>query len=118
MANYVHNVLFCGGNSSGLFTSPHIQAAIERIKVGNLFISTRDFVDIYNKIVKKSLNKNNLEEKFGQYSFFEIILCIALVYFWKKNANTSFWRRELAVRMIRRTLQKKPSVSIDYEYRF
>lgn len=112
LANYIHKILYDYGENSGLFTSPHIQVAIERIKVGKYFISPQVFVDIYQNVVKNTIKTHGLEEKFGQYSFFEIMLCIGLVYFWKKKCNYIVLETGIGGKYDPTNFIKKPLITI------
>lgn len=63
------------GKKVGLFTSPHLIRANERIKVNNHDISDRDFERIYNKFKNEDLN------------FFAFTYVVAMTYFAEQQCD-------------------------------
>ena len=59
------------GYRVGLYTSPHVNSLTERIQINGLYISEKDFVDIFESISHKIEGLN----------FFEIMTLIAFIYF-------------------------------------
>lgn len=87
VATYLHTMLYYAGHTVGLFTSPHCITTIERIQVNSLYISPADFVSIYKKYVSPILCRSDFVALYGTASFFEICLCIALVFFAQKKCT-------------------------------
>ena len=85
VSNMVHNVLVCAGKKSGLFTSPYVTSAIEKIKVGELYISQDEFVTIVDGLKPMVIKAS--KSKFGAPSHFELFLIIALIYFKNKKCE-------------------------------
>jgi dihydrofolate synthase / folylpolyglutamate synthase len=79
----VHSILCEAGFKTGCFFSPHITTELERIRLGNKFISPGDFADILEEL-KPYLTRCALESRYGVPSFFEMILAMSFLYF-KKN---------------------------------
>jgi len=86
VANMVHSGLVAAGKKAGLFTSPFIISTIEKIKVGDLYISPQEFVSVVNKI-KPVLDEVHEKSPYGSPSYFEIILAVAFIYFRKKKCE-------------------------------
>jgi len=82
--NYLHQILTEAGHKVGAYFSPHPTTAIERIKVNNLYISPKEFVQTVEK-AKPIIEK--CWKKFDAPSFFESFLLIALLYFKKKQCD-------------------------------
>lgn len=86
VANFIHNILVSSGKKSGLFTSPFVTETIEKYKMGDRFISPREFIKIVNDI-KPALDKCDENSPYGIPSYFEICYVIALIYFTKNNCQ-------------------------------
>ena len=82
-AAFISQALISAGYRVGLFTSPHLYAMTERIKINNTMISEHDFSELVSEItpVVESVNK---EAAYGRLTTFEILTAIAFVYF-KRN---------------------------------
>ncbi|OGE86031.1 MAG: hypothetical protein A3J48_03290 [Candidatus Doudnabacteria bacterium RIFCSPHIGHO2_02_FULL_46_11] len=78
-ANMIHSCLVVAENRAGLYTSPHLTTLIERIKVGDQYISPRDFSKLVNRVkrVAAGVKKTSL----GPFSYFEVLLAVAFLYF-------------------------------------
>lgn len=63
------------GLKVGLFTSPHLIRANERIKINNKEITDKEFEDIFNKI------------KYEKMNFFAYTYVVAMLYFQKHNCD-------------------------------
>ena len=82
----VHGMLNAAGKQVGSFYSPHPTTSIERIRVGDKYISPNDFVELMEKI-KPVINEMYLKSKYRQPSYFEIFLAMALIYFQTKKCE-------------------------------
>lgn len=75
----LHDVLSEANYKVGLFTSPHMVVANDRIRINNEYIKDLDIIEIlnfyYNDIVEYKLN------------FFQIYVLIALTYFYKEKVD-------------------------------
>lgn len=80
VATMIHQILVADGKKAGLYTSPYPTTSIEKIKVGNLYIAPSEFVKIVEKI-KPTILESQKNSPYGQPSYFEIFMGIALLYF-------------------------------------
>jgi dihydrofolate synthase / folylpolyglutamate synthase len=87
VCNTVHDSLVKCGYRAGIFTSPHITSIIERIKLNNLLIDPKDFINIYNELKPKI--DSIVLSKGVKYRpiFFDYLLIISLVYFLRKKCD-------------------------------
>lgn len=79
----IAGILREAGYKVGLYTSPHINDARERIKIDGKMIAESEFASIMGRI-------KNAVDGFGESfkpSFFEIYTAIAFLYFREKNAD-------------------------------
>src|SRR3989338_375395 len=86
VCSYLHEVLLASGKKAGLFTSPFVVTTIEKIKVGNLYISPDEFADLVEE-VKPALDRAYAESPHGGPAYFEVILAIGLLYFKRKKCE-------------------------------
>ncbi len=81
----IHNVLK-SKYKVGSYYSPHTTAHIERIKVGNKYITPNAFANIVESL-KKPLTECALKSPYGVPSYFEVFLTIALIYFVQRKCK-------------------------------
>ena len=74
------------GYRVGAFTSPHVTSIIERIQINNEYISSQDFIRIFDSIkpLLEEISKN--KPKYTP-SFFDILLIIAFIYFKESDCD-------------------------------
>ena len=84
--NCLHEIIRAGGQTVGSYYSPHPTTALERIKVNNLYISPADFARLTQKI-KNTMDLALVKSLFGQPSYFETFLALALLYFKEKKCD-------------------------------
>jgi folylpolyglutamate synthase/dihydrofolate synthase len=77
---YISSALINSGENVGVFTSPHLHTARERIKFGRRLISKEDMVHFGNISL-------TLMQKFTSAVFFDVLLTTALLYFGRKEVN-------------------------------
>lgn len=85
VSTMMQEVLIASGKVTGLFTSPHTTTTIEKIKVGEKYISPKDFIEIV-----EDLKPYIIKSKDGPYSSpssFELLLAIAFIYFKKQKCE-------------------------------
>ncbi|MCL2169331.1 MAG: bifunctional folylpolyglutamate synthase/dihydrofolate synthase [Defluviitaleaceae bacterium] len=78
------NVLKTAGFRAGMFTSPHLERMNERFSINGADISDADFVRILQMVISVS------NEMFGRddgFTFFEIFVLIAFVYFHEMSVD-------------------------------
>ena len=80
VAIITHEILKRTNLKTGLYTSPHLTLAMERIKLGDYLISPEDFVNYLN-IVKEANNSMYDNHNFGSPSYHETVFSTALLYF-------------------------------------
>jgi len=72
---------------AGLFTSPHLVSVEERIRIGRELISSRSFCRILT-ILKEKIEELIAQKKLlSPPTYFEILTCLALVYFEKQKVD-------------------------------
>ncbi len=86
VATMIHNILGESGKLCGLFTSPFVVSPIEKIQVGDLYISPDEFSDLVEKI-KPAVDVAYSLGEFGRPSHFEIYFAVALLYFKQKKCE-------------------------------
>lgn len=78
---YLENTLRLAGYSTGLYTSPHLQSARERIQLNGQLISEGLFVDLENQV------HHACQDLGDPYSFFERVTAMAFLAFSKANVD-------------------------------
>jgi dihydrofolate synthase/folylpolyglutamate synthase len=115
----IHQIILASGKRVGSFSSPPIAAAIERIKVGKLYISPDEFDDIVEHL-KPYLDKAFRDGPYGGPSIFEIYLAIAFVYFKKQKCEWVVLEAGLGGRFDATNVIAAPAItavtSIDYDH--
>lgn len=118
VTNMVHEVIHSSGLKVGSFTSPFVTTSIEKIKVGNKYISTIDFVKIVEKL-KPFIGKMILSE-YGGVSYFEVFLAISLLYFKQQKCDWVVFEVGLGGRYDATNVIEKPVITaitnIDYDH--
>ena len=77
---YIAAAMRSAGLRVGVFTSPHLHTARERIKIGDKLISKEDLVRLGQNSIKKM-------EEFAWTVFFDTFLFTALQYFGEKQVD-------------------------------
>ncbi len=77
--SYIRSVLQMQGYKVGTFTSPYLETHNDRIRINNINISDKDFLEISNMLYKEITSK--------EYTFFEIDTFIALYYMHINNVD-------------------------------
>jgi dihydrofolate synthase / folylpolyglutamate synthase len=90
---FIESVLQAHGIVSGLFTSPHLSSARERIRINGLMVSEADFVEASAVVLKQS---QQLSE---EPSFFECMLAMALWLFKKHGVQVAILEAGLGGRL-------------------
>ena len=84
VATMTHEALVASGKRVGLFTSPYVVAATEKIRVNDLYIAPDEFASILEEI------KPHIEHARGTHgrpTYFEVFFAIALVYFQRQQCE-------------------------------
>lgn len=119
VATMIHNILTASGKTSGLFTSPFVVSPIEKIQVGNLYISHDEFVDLVEEI-KPSIDQAYEMGEFGRPSHFEIYFAMALLYFKKRRCEWAVLEVGCGGRFDATNVIKSPEICvitcIDYDH--
>ena len=82
----ITSILAAQGYRVGLFTSPHLHSATERIRVGLAPISRRDFAAVVEQIWP-AVERVSAEGGYGGVTTFEMLTAMAFVYFKLINAD-------------------------------
>lgn len=70
--NFIRSILQAAGYKVGTYTSPYLEVHNDRIRINNIFIPDKAYLDIANFFYKEVVS--------GDYTFFEIDTLIALYY--------------------------------------
>ncbi|MBI2436417.1 MAG: hypothetical protein HYV41_01570 [Candidatus Magasanikbacteria bacterium] len=81
---FLHNILHASGKKVGSTYSPHPSTILERWKIGNRYMSKKEFVDII-KIIKPKLDLYSAKTPYDMLSFFELTEVIGFVFFVRKK---------------------------------
>ncbi len=84
--NFLHSILQSAGKRVASTTSPHPTTITERWKVGNAFMSKKEFVDIVEEF-KPRLDEYIRTSPYDILSYFDMTTAIALYYFAKKKID-------------------------------
>ncbi|OGG92417.1 hypothetical protein A3H03_03380 [Candidatus Kuenenbacteria bacterium RIFCSPLOWO2_12_FULL_42_13] len=82
----VHNILKEAGKKVGSLYSPHTTTMIERIEVGDKYISPKELVKILNRL-KKAAERIYKKDTSLRPGFQEFMLAMALLYFQKNHCE-------------------------------
>ncbi len=119
VTNMLHEVLRAAGKNVGSFTSPFVTTTIERIKVGELYISPDEFADIVEEI-KPLIDHTYVHGPYGRPSYFEICQAVAFVYFKRKKCEWVVLEVGLGGRYDATNVIKNPVITaitnIDYDH--
>ena len=107
---FLHNVLEAGGIKAGLFTSPHLVKANERIKIGRENINDDQFLEAFLTIY--NVVNDNEFKGIVHPSFFEFIFLMALIAFRKNKIEYAVIEVGLGGRLDATNIVDKPLVSI------
>lgn len=70
--NFIRSIIQSAGYKVGTFTSPYLEVHNDRIRINNVFIPNKDYLDIANHFYDEVMS--------GDYTFFEIDTLIAFYY--------------------------------------
>ncbi len=82
----LHEILLASGKKVGSFTSPYVTTTIEKIRVGEKYISPDEFVDLVEQ-VKPAIDEMYMKSPYGRPSIFEILHTIGFLYFKKQKCE-------------------------------
>ena len=82
-ASMIASILTQAGYKTSLYTSPHLQKVTERIKIKDLPIPEKRFLE-YVKIIKKLVEKHNIGP-----TFFEFLTAMAFLYFAEEEVDVA-----------------------------
>lgn len=85
-AHFLHEILLASGKKVGSYYSPHPTTDIERIRVGKMFISPKELVQLTEQL-KPALAMAGKESPYGTPSYFETFLALAFLYFKKSKCE-------------------------------
>lgn len=79
------SILMQMGNTVGLYTSPHLKCYNERYQINFTIISNREFAN-YMELIKQSCDEM-VKDGEGQPTVFEVLTCLAFLYFAEKKVD-------------------------------
>ena len=85
-AAMVTSVLSTSGYKVGLYTSPHLHSAVERIRFGLEPISRQEFTELV-EIIWPKVNWVSQNSSYGSVTYFEMMTAMAFLYFNKIGAD-------------------------------
>ena len=85
-AAMVTSILSTSGYRVGLYTSPHLHSAVERIRVGLEPISRQEFTGLV-EIIWPTVNWVNQNSSYGSVTYFEMMTAMAFLYFSKIGSD-------------------------------
>lgn len=83
---YMHSILHASGKKVGSTYSPHPTIITERWKIGNKFMTKKEFVQLV-EYIKPKLDEYTATTPYDALSFFEITEAIGFLYFAKHNVK-------------------------------
>ena len=115
---YIAGMLRSLGLNTGVFTSPHLIRENERIRFNDELISDEDFTDCFEKVHRAELEL--LKDGFGQISYFDFFVGIAMLYYAMKKPDVVILETGLGGRLDSTTAVESPvmtvitSISLDH----
>ena len=85
-AAMITSILSTSGYRVGLYTSPHLHSAVERIRVGLEPISRQEFTGLV-EIIWPTVNWVNQNSSYGSVTYFEMMTAMAFLYFSKIGSD-------------------------------
>lgn len=115
---YIAGMLRSLGLNTGVFTSPHLIRENERIRFNDELISDEDFTDCFEKVHRAELEL--LKDGFGQISYFDFFVGIAMLYYAMKRPDVVILETGLGGRLDSTNAVESPvmtvitSISLDH----
>lgn len=115
---YIAGMLRSLGLNTGVFTSPHLIRENERIRFNDELISDEDFTDCFEKVHRAELAL--LKDGFGQISYFDFFVGIAMLYYAMKKPDVVILETGLGGRLDSTNAVESPvmtvitSISLDH----
>ena len=115
---YIAGMLRSLGLNIGVFTSPHLIRENERIRFNDELISDEDFTDCFEKVHRAELEL--LKDGFGQISYFDFFVGIAMLYYAMKKPDVVILETGLGGRLDSTNAVESPvmtvitSISLDH----
>ena len=115
---YIAGMLRSLGLNTGVFTSPHLIRENERIRFNDELISDEDFTDCFEKVHRTELEL--LKDGFGQISYFDFFVGIAMLYYAMKKPDVVILETGLGGRLDSTNAVESPvmtvitSISLDH----
>lgn len=115
---YIAGMLRSLGLNTGVFTSPHLIRENERIRFNYELISDEDFTDCFEKVHRAELEL--LNDGFGQISYFDFFVGIAMLYYAMKKPDVVILETGLGGRLDSTNAVESPvmtvitSISLDH----
>jgi dihydrofolate synthase/folylpolyglutamate synthase len=115
----LHEIIHVSRKRVGSFTSPSVTTSIEKIRVGDKYISPAEFANIV-EYLKPFIDQAYVEGPYGRPSYFEIVFAIAIIYFKKKECDWVVLEVGLGGRYDATNVIEKPLVTaitnIDFDH--
>ena len=107
---FLTSILVTAGKKTGTFISPHLVSMTERIRINEIPVEQRLFMDSFNKVYKAV--EENIDEGGVHPSFFEILFLMAMVIFSMENVDYVILETGMGGRMDATNIFDKPLISV------
>lgn len=107
---YLAGILRECGLKTGVFTSPHLIRENERIRLDGQDISDVDFAECFDEVHKAE--KELIRDGFGQISYFDFFVGIAMLYYKREHADIVVLETGLGGRLDSTNAVENPLLSV------
>ncbi|MDB5259117.1 MAG: hypothetical protein JWO73_325 [Candidatus Taylorbacteria bacterium] len=118
VSTMTHEILLAAGKKAGLFTSPYVTTTIEKFRVGNAYISPKEFVETVEYL--KPFIEQAKSGPYGAPSAFDIFVAIAFIFFKNHGCEWVVLEVGLGGRYDSTNVIERPAVTaitnIDYDH--
>ena len=91
---YLQAILMAEGKRTGFFTSPHLVSVNERIRMDNVQIDNKTFLEVFRKVLKtvRQMEEDGIEHP----SYFEFLFGMGMTAFAETDVEYIIWRPDWA----------------------
>ena len=107
---YLQAILMAEGKRTGFFTSPHLVSVNERIRMDNVQIDNKTFLEVFRKVLKTV--RRMVEEGIEHPSYFEFLFGMGMTAFAETDVEYIILETGLGGRLDATNAVEKPALSI------
>lgn len=85
VCSYIESILRKLGYKTGLFTSPHLVRVNERIRINNICVDNKIFMQAFNRVYETS--RKMIKDGLDGAAFFDYIMAMAMLIFDEENVD-------------------------------